>query len=155
MELIRKLLHLGVFYFQTVRRIWWYFSRPQKVGVHGIPLTPGGKIILVTLSYAPGWRLPGGGQKNSEDGNAAMLRELREEIGLTAYESIDLETEFQETADYRNVDCTLFVIRGVQYTPRWSLEIKAVGEFRLDSLPPDTADVTLQLLRLAATSLAN
>ena len=51
---------------------------------------PSGKVVLVRLSYAKGWRLPGGGQKTSEESRDAMLRELREEIGLTAYESVEL-----------------------------------------------------------------
>ena len=124
-------------------------ARPKCVGVHGIPLTPEGKIVLVTLSYAKGWRLPGGGQGRHEDALTAMIRELREEIGLLSYESAKLVTGFRHRPDYRDGTGSLFIIRGVSYRPRWSLEIKEVAEFELDDLPPDTALITRQLLGLA------
>jgi 8-oxo-dGTP pyrophosphatase MutT (NUDIX family) len=44
-------------------------------GVHGIPLTPDGKVVLVILSYATGWRLPGGGRKAGEDPREAIFTE--------------------------------------------------------------------------------
>ena len=58
--MIKRLLHLGVHAFQNLRRVVWYVTRPATVGVHGIPLTPEGRIVLVALSYARGCRLPGG-----------------------------------------------------------------------------------------------
>ena len=151
--LIGRLLHAGVFAFQALRRSIWFFTEPDAVGVHGIALTPNGAIVLVMLSYAPGWRLPGGGKKKEEDDQTAMLRELREEIGLRAYESIDRVTDFDHRPDHRRGKGTLFVVRGVLYQPRWSLEVKQVGEFRLDNLPGSTAKATRQLLALAKSSL--
>jgi 8-oxo-dGTP pyrophosphatase MutT (NUDIX family) len=144
-----RLLHAGVSWFQALRRLVWYFTRSETVGVHGIPLTADGKVVLVTLSYAHGWRLPGGGMKKAEDGEAAMLRELREEIGLTGHQSIDHVAGFEHRPDLRRGTGSLFVIRGVQYRPKWSLEVKRVAEFNLDDLPAETATITRQLLALA------
>jgi 8-oxo-dGTP pyrophosphatase MutT (NUDIX family) len=147
--LIGRLLHAAVFAFQAVRRSIWFFTEPEAVGVHGVALTSEGKIILVMLSYASGWRLPGGGKAKGEEHEAAMLRELREEIGMTAYDSIDRVTGFAHRPDHRHGNGTLFVVRGVHYRPRWSLEVKRVGEFDLDELPEDTARITRQLLAMA------
>jgi 8-oxo-dGTP pyrophosphatase MutT (NUDIX family) len=102
--------------------------------------------VLVTLCYAKGWRLPGGGQRNGEESRDAMLRELREEIGLTAYTSLELVGGFTHRPDYRRGNATLFVVRGVRYRPRWSLEVQDVGEFNLDALPTGTAAITHELL---------
>lgn len=146
---IPQLLHRGVWLFQALRRCIWFFTEPHAVGVHGIPFTPEGKIVLVTLSYAQGWRLPGGGQNAKEESQAAMLRELREEIGLTAYDTIELVTGFRHRPDYRRGESTLFVIKGVRYRPKWSLEVTKVNEFYPDALPPDTANITHRLLSLA------
>ncbi len=151
--MIGRLLHAGVFAFQALRRSIWYFTEPDAVGVHGIALTPEGKIILVRLSYAPGWRLPGGGKKKAEDDRTAMIRELREEIGLSDYDSIDCVTSFHHRPDRRIGQGTLFVVRGVRYRPHWSIEVKDVGEFCLDDLPQSTAKITRQLLAVAASSL--
>jgi 8-oxo-dGTP pyrophosphatase MutT (NUDIX family) len=107
----------------------------------------------VRLSYARGWRIPGGGKKKEEADRAAMLRELREEIGLTTYSSIELVCRFTHRPDFRHGEATLFIVRGVRYQPRWSLEVKEVGEFTLDGLPVDTAIVTRKLLKLASHQL--
>ena len=151
----RRILHLGVSCFQAVRRVGWFITRPETVGVHGIPLTPEGKVVLVTLSYAHGWRLPGGGKNEAEDFSAAMLRELREEIGLVSHESLELVSSFEHRLDFRRGKGSLFVIRGVRYRPKWSLEVKEVGEFDLGNLPENTAKITLQLIALAAPRLGD
>jgi len=131
----------------------WFFTKADAIGVHGIAMTPDGKIVLVMLSYAPGWRLPGGGRKKAEDDRTAMLRELREEIGLRHYDLIEPVTAFEHRPDHRRGIGTLFIIRGVTYHPRWSLEVKKVGEFRLDDLPVSTAKITRQLIAIAGSSL--
>jgi 8-oxo-dGTP pyrophosphatase MutT (NUDIX family) len=136
-----------------LRRGIWFFSRPRTLGVHGIPLTPEGDVVLVTLSYAKGWRLPGGGRKASEEPSAAILRELREEIGLKAYTSIEVVCDFEHQPDLRRGEATLFVIRGVQYRPRQSLEVKAVAAFSLGALPTRTAAITHKLLALAGARI--
>ena len=41
-----------------------------------------GRILLVRHSYVRGWLLPGGGVARGEPAQAAILREMREEIGL-------------------------------------------------------------------------
>ena len=151
--MITRILHLAVYAFQAVRRAGWFVIRPQAVGVHGIPLTPSGQIVLVKLSYAAGWRLPGGGKKPEEDEVAALIRELREEIGMVDHESLEPVCGFQHRPDYRQGIATLFVVRGVRYHARWSLEVKEVREFDPLALPPDTARVTHELLGLAADHL--
>jgi 8-oxo-dGTP pyrophosphatase MutT (NUDIX family) len=107
----------------------------------------------VKLSYAHGWRIPGGGLSKLEDAEAGVVRELREEIGLSAYDSVELVTRFHHRPDYRRGRSTLFVIKGVRYQPRWSLEVREVAEFHPDALPTDTAGITLRLLSVARTHI--
>jgi 8-oxo-dGTP diphosphatase len=59
--------------------IWWTFR-----GLDGtkIAVWANGRVLLVRHSYKPGWKLPGGGVKASEDHKAAAHRELLEEVGL-------------------------------------------------------------------------
>ena len=100
-------------------------SGSDRPGAHAIALTPDGRIILVKLRYAPGWRLPGGGRGAHEDVAAAGLRELREEIGMTAHGAV-------------RVDGGLVIVEDVFYRPRrWSWEVEAVREAALDRLPAD------------------
>lgn len=128
---------------QRLRRRIWYFTRPKTFGAHAAAITPHGTLILVKLRYAPGWRLPGGGRRPDEDPEQAVLRELREEIGMTGHGSVQLASEMLESPDYKQDLASLFIVRDVEYRPRWSLEIEAVQEAALDALPPDTSLRTL------------
>ncbi|HUO91756.1 MAG TPA: NUDIX domain-containing protein [Rhizomicrobium sp.] len=56
---------------------------PVAFGVSAILDDAEGRILLVRHSYQPGWHLPGGGVDAGEPPADAVLRELREEVGLT------------------------------------------------------------------------
>ena len=101
---------------------------------------------MVKLRYSSGWRLPGGGLKASEEPHLGVLRELREEIGLIAHSEVEHVAKFEELADYRPDTVNLFVVRGVEYRPRWSLEVEAVMQAHLEDLPPNTSARTLRWL---------
>jgi 8-oxo-dGTP pyrophosphatase MutT (NUDIX family) len=134
--------------FQKSRRAFWYFTRPETRGVQAIPLTPSGRVVLVKHRYATGWHLPGGGHKKKEDAAAAMLRELREEIGLQAHGEVRQLGRFVYHPDFRRSTVTLFLVREIAYRPRWSLEIEEVREFDRARLPADIT--TISRKRLAA-----
>ena len=125
----------------------WFIRRPRTYGAHAIALTPDRKLILVKLRYAPGWRLPGGGRKPNEYAQAAVIRELREEIGMVAYGRVRLACELEESVDFKRDLATLLVVEHVRYRPRrWSWEVEEVGEFPPEALPADTAKATLRWL---------
>ena len=132
--------------FHRSRRLLWFFTNPATNGAHAIAITPDGKVVLVTLSYARGWRLPGGGVKSGEDPEEAVLRELREEIGMTSHGAVQKVTTFTHRPDFRKDESSLFVVRDVVYRQHWSLEIKAVRAFDPGALPPDLARITRKLL---------
>ena len=116
----------------------WFIRRPRTFGAHALALTPEGKAILVRLRYAPGWRLPGGGRAEDEDPRVAVLRELREEIGMTGHGDVQLAAELEERPDFKHDLASLLVVRDVRYRPhRWSWEVEEVIEVPLDALPGD------------------
>lgn len=99
------------------------------VGAHALALTPERKLILVKLRYAPGWRLPGGGRHPNEALDDAVLRELREEIGMTSHGLV-------RPADKSLPE--LLIVEDVRYRPAaWSWEIEAICESDIGALPDD------------------
>lgn len=113
-----------------------HIRRAKTCGAHAVAVTPEGKLILVKLRYASGWRVPGGGRKKDEAPIDAALRELREEIGLTAHGEARLVRDFEEDA------ASLVIVRDVRYRPRWGWEVERVTEASLDRLPADLSPIT-------------
>jgi 8-oxo-dGTP pyrophosphatase MutT (NUDIX family) len=148
--IVRLPLRWSATAFQAVRRARWYFTHPRTFGVHAVAVTPRGTIVLVLLRYAPKWRLPGGGRAEDEDPREAVLRELREEIGMTAHGAVEPVADLEENPDFKRDAVSIFIVRDVEYRPRWSLEVEAVTETRLDALPEDMSPRAQRWLDLAA-----
>jgi 8-oxo-dGTP pyrophosphatase MutT (NUDIX family) len=119
----------------------WFFRRPRTFGAHALALTPEHKVILVKLRYARGWRLPGGGRHRNEDPRDAVLRELREEIGLSSHGAVRLAAELEQVTDFKHDLASLLIVEDVHYAKRWSWEVERVCEAPLDQLPEDMAPV--------------
>lgn len=119
-------------------KLGWFVRRPQTFGAHALALTPDSNVVLVKLRYAPGWRLPGGGRGRDEDPRDAVLRELREEIGMTSHGRVRFAAELEERADFKRDLASLLIVEDVRYLPRkWSWEVEAICEARIDDLPGD------------------
>ena len=114
-------------------------SRRARLGAHAIALSPAGKVILVKLRYAHGWRLPGGGRSAAEALIDGALREAREEIGMTGHGTV---------TPLPDIDAALILVENVTYSPRrWSWEIEQVIEADLDDLPPKMSPRAARWLR--------
>lgn len=122
-------------------RAGWFVRRPRTYGAHALALTPDRKLILVKLRYAPGWRLPGGGRSANEEPRDAVLRELREEIGMTSHGAVRLACELEQAVHFKHDLASLLVVEDVQYAPRWSWEVERVIASDLDCLPDDLAPI--------------
>ncbi len=126
----------------SVLRLGWLMRRPRTFGAHAFALTPERKVVLVKLRYAPGWRLPGGGREAGEDPRAAVLRELREEIGMTSHGRVWLAAELDQDVHFKRDLASLLIVEDVRYRPpRWSWEIERIAEAPIDDLPDDMAPI--------------
>jgi ADP-ribose pyrophosphatase YjhB (NUDIX family) len=129
--------------------IWWFVRRPVTFGVRAIALTAAGEIVLVRHSYLPGWYCPGGGRARNETAEAAAIRELREEIGMTAYGSVGFLRAYTVHQHFKRDTVSWFLVRDVAFTARRSLEIVEIRAFPLDALPEDMTSVVRERLRAA------
>ena len=137
MRWIDTLLRGGLTAAHRLLKLGWFVRRPRTFGAHALALTPERKVILVRLRYAPGWRLPGGGRDAAENPRDAVLRELREEIGMVGHGAVRLACELDENSDFKRDLAALLVVEDVRYEPRWSWEVERVAEAALDALPED------------------
>ena len=138
--MVNHILRLVATALHALLKLVWRARRPRTFGAHALALTPRRKVVLVKLRYAPGWRLPGGGRGKDEDPREAVLRELREEIGMTAHGTVALAAELEDVVDFKRDLASLLIVRDVRYRPkRWSWEVEAVTEAALDALPRDVS----------------
>jgi ADP-ribose pyrophosphatase YjhB (NUDIX family) len=131
-----------------LRRIFWRARGARARGVLAVPLTAEGMLVLVRLTYAPGWRLPGGGAQLLAALDAAALRELSEEIGMSSWGEVAAIDEFDHGPADRGIS-SLFLVRDVAYAPKRTYEVEEVGEFPPDALPPGATPLTRAKVALA------
>jgi 8-oxo-dGTP pyrophosphatase MutT (NUDIX family) len=148
--MLTRLLRAGATALHKMLTVGWFFRRPRTFGAHAIALTPQGRVVLVKLWYAPGWRLPGGGRDADEPPADAAIRELGEEIGMAAYGEVNLACELEESVDFKRDNCSIVVVRDVEYrSKRWSWEVERVSDFALNDLPADVSSQTRRWLKSA------
>ena len=94
-----------------------------------------GKILLVRHSYVSGWLLPGGGIGRGEAPEAAILRELKEEIGLERSAPPKLFGLYSRKAGWVTNVIVLYHFAEAEFafTPNW--EIREV-QFADPANPP-------------------
>ena len=149
-----KALRLAMTGAHKLLQVAWFIRRPRTFGAHALALTPQRAVVLVKLRYASGWRVRGGGRHRDENAEEAVLRELREEIGMTAHGRVRLACELEEAVAFKRDLAALLVVEDVAYAPkRWSWEIEQVGEFALDDLPPDVAPRVMRWIELVRAYL--
>lgn len=106
------------------------------LGSRAIVLNPEKQILLVKHTYEPHWYLPGGGVKKGESAKAAVIRELREEVGLIITEEEPLlfgiyHHTYLGVNDYP----IIYVIKNYSQVACHSNEIEDTGWFSYDALP--------------------
>lgn len=128
-------------------RLYWRVTRPRTLGVRAIVLGPAGRIALVRHTYGDHWYLPGGGVKKKESFAAALARELREEIAITAFTVERVLGVYHSMREFKDDHVAVFVTRVSDASALAKadlLEIEEAGWFALDALPEGTSPATVR-----------
>lgn len=147
--LIGMILRLFMTLAYRLAHIWWFVRRPVTFGVRAIALTAAGEIILVRHSYLPGWYCPGGGRGRNETAEAAAIRELREEIGMTSHGTVGFLRAYTVHQHFKRDTVSWFLVRDVVFTARRSFEIVEIRAFPLSTLPDDMTPMARERLHAA------
>ncbi|MBA2654694.1 MAG: NUDIX domain-containing protein [Gammaproteobacteria bacterium] len=105
------------------------------LGARAIILNQDNQILLVKHTYQPHWYLPGGGVKRGESIKTAVLRELREEVGIVTQQEPELFGIYFNTYLGQNDYPVIFVIKNYSIEEVDSPEIEAKGWFDFEKLP--------------------
>ena len=126
----------------TAKALW----APVALGVHALIVEPGGKVLLARHSYMKGWSLPGGGVGRGEAPVAALLRELREELGEVRSEPPQLVGVFSRRAGWATNVVMLYRLTNAEVAFTSSFEVREILFADPLSPPPGTSAGTRRRL---------
>jgi ADP-ribose pyrophosphatase YjhB (NUDIX family) len=106
----------------TVKSLW----TPVAFGAQALIVDRAGKVLLARHSYMAGWSLPGGGVARGEAAEAALLRELKEEIGEVRSEPPVLVGVFSRRVGWVTNVIVLYRLTNaeVEFTP--NIEVREI-----------------------------
>lgn len=130
-RLLEALLHIVLSHLRA-------FARPVDFGVLAI-VEQDGKVVLVWHTYKRGWLLPGGAVGRGEPPAEAILRELREEIGLTQSAPPELWGLYSRRVFFATNLIALYRVREASFAFKPGLEIHAVRLADPTAPPPGTS----------------
>jgi 8-oxo-dGTP diphosphatase len=119
--LIDRSIQLGYKLAYRMMRVYWRVRRPSTHGAL-VTLWHQGELLLVQNSYVSYRSLPGGYVGAHETGPEAAVRELREEIGISATTD-QLEKVFDEVKDWEGKR---------DHVEIFALELQGRPEIRID-----------------------
>jgi ADP-ribose pyrophosphatase YjhB (NUDIX family) len=143
-------------------RLFWRVTRPRTLGIRALLLDAEGRVALVRHTYADHWYLPGGGVKKGESLEAALRRELDEEIAVTGVAIERVVGLYHNVREGKDDHVVVVAVRtaaaGGDLRRADRLEIAEAGWFAPDALPPGTSPATARRIaeyRDGATALAD
>ncbi|QLZ69877.1 NUDIX domain-containing protein [Legionella sp. PC1000] len=132
------MMNLRYFFYKNatrcIRKLQSLFGL-KTLGSRAIILNHNHQILLVKHTYQPHWYLPGGGVKKGESAKEAIIRELKEEVGITPTEEPQLFGIYFHTYmgvyDYP----IIFIIKHFISAKAYSPEIEQMAWYDYNKLP--------------------
>lgn len=132
-----------------LRKLGWFIFRPQTRGVKAV-IECSGDILLVQLTYADRglWKLPGGGVDRGESPLQAVIREVKEEVGIRIPEKDPrFFYQYKSGRDYKDdtVDCFAIRVSNREFSID-GMEVREARWFPLNAVPADVPKSVREVL---------
>jgi 8-oxo-dGTP pyrophosphatase MutT (NUDIX family) len=122
------------------------YRTPVCFGTNAIVELANGKVVLVRHRYMPGLCFPGGGVSPGEAPADAILRELKEEIGLAQFDSLTLFGLYTRKVGWTTNVVALYRCANAIIDFKPNVEISEIAEIDPRDPPPDTSPTTRRRL---------
>lgn len=119
----------------------------STLGARALIINSENQILLVKHTYQMHWYMPGGGVMKGETVKAAVLRELKEEVGVTVIGEPELFGIYYHTYLGVNDYPVIYIVKNFSVADCISAEIEKTGWFAYDNLPELTSPGTRRRLQ--------
>lgn len=116
------------------------------LGARAIVLNSANQILLVKHTYQQHWYIPGGGVNKGESAKTAVIRELKEEVGLTVIGEPELFGIYHHTYLGAHDYPIIYVVKNYSQEKCNSPEIEKLEWFDYDKLPETVSPGTKRRL---------
>lgn len=118
-----------------------------SIGPRAIIINEKNEILLVKHTYQTDWHIPGGGIKTGESTLQALVRELKEEVGLIIQSNPKLfgiyYNDYMRINDYP----VIYIVKDFILESSNSPEIKCMQWFSFSDIPEDTSPGTKRRIK--------
>lgn len=121
-------------------------AAPVAFGATALAFDSTGRVLLVRQTYARGWRLPGGGVGHGEPPARAVIRELREEVGLVKAAKPEFFGLYVRKAGWVTNVIALYGVADVELAFRPNWEVREILFADPKAPPPGTTPAALRRL---------
>jgi len=133
----------------------WLINPKFLLGVVGVVVDDRGRVLLLDHSYrneSP-WALPGGWLRRGEQPAEALVRELREEVGLEVTDVTLLDVHLDPSVPRADISLVCRPARPDARPVPADVEVRAAGFYHLESFPHPLREDQTALIRRALRRL--
>ena len=128
---------------------YWRLTRGLTIGAQGAVIDDNGRVLLVRHADRPDWHFPGAGVKRRETIEGALVRKLKEDLGILLVDKPEVFGIYANFQVLPSDHIVFFLVKNWQQpkVPAPSHAITEQAFFAKDTLPAEINDSTRARVR--------